>query len=211
MAKRYAYRGEPLDDLVQVAMIALLKAVERFDPERHVEFATFATPTILGELKRHFRDTTWSVRVPRRRRELHLAVRAAIGPLSQRLCRPPDVTDLAHEVGCSEDDVLEALRVGAAYQSLRFEDADSPAAATLASRLGTDDPGFEAAERRSLLEHLLRCLPERERRIVQLRFGDDLTQSQIARIVGVSQMQVSRLLQRSLTRMREDAVRSLAV
>jgi RNA polymerase sigma-B factor len=211
LARRFAFRGEPLEDLEQVAMIALLKAVERFDPDRGVEFTTFATPTILGELKRHFRDTTWMVRVPRRRRELHLAVRAALGPLSQRLGREPDLCDLAHEVGCTEDEVVEALRVGAAYQSVRFEAADGRSAPSLEAHLGAEDPAFEGAEQRSLLGDLLGRLPARERRVVELRFDDDLTQSQIARIVGVSQMQVSRLLQRSLARMRADAARVLAV
>jgi RNA polymerase sigma-B factor len=211
LAKRFAYRGEPLEDLTQVAMIALLKAVERFDPDRNVEFTTFATPTILGELKRHFRDTTWMVRVPRRRRELHLAVRAAVGPLSQRLGRHPDPSDLAEVVGCSPAEVMEALRVGAAYQSVRFEAADGRAARALEPYLGADETGYDTADSRSLLSGLLRALPDRERRVVELRFDAEMTQSQIANVIGVSQMQVSRLLSRSLAHMREEAERTLAV
>jgi RNA polymerase sigma-B factor len=211
LARRFAFRGEPLEDLCQVASIALLKAVERFDPDRHVEFTTFATPTILGELKRHFRDTTWMVRVPRRRRELHLAIRAAVGPLSQTLRRQPEPADLADEVGCTQLEVIEAMRVGAAYQSVRFEGAEGRAAHALEAFLGADEPGYDATDRRSLLRSLVRTLPDRERRVVELRYDGEMTQSQIAVVIGVSQMQVSRLLQRSLTHMRQEAERMLVV
>jgi RNA polymerase sigma-B factor len=151
------------------------------------------------------------VRVPRRRRELHLTIRAAIGPMAQRLGHEPSLAELAEEVGCTEPEALDALRAGASYRSLRFEGVDGRTAPAIEACLGTEEPGYEAADRRALLDTLLRALPERERRVVALRFDRDLTQSQIARIVGVSQMQVSRLLQRSLSRMREDAERLMAV
>jgi RNA polymerase sigma-B factor len=205
LARRFANRGEPFDDLLQVAYLGMLKAVERFDPDRNLEFSTFATATVEGELKRHFRDRTWSVRVPRRPQELHLRLGNAVNDLSQRLKRPPRVPELARELGVTEEDVLEAMEVGGAYRSTSIDakPSDSNEALTLESRLGSHDVGFDLAEHRVLLERLLEELPDRERTIVRLRFFDDMTQTEIAREVGISQMHVSRLLARTLLQLRD--------
>jgi RNA polymerase sigma-B factor len=213
LARRFAQRSEPLDDLVQVAMLGVLKAVERFEPDRNLEFSTFATPTVLGELKRHFRDTTWMVRVPRKAQELHLQVGTAIGALLQRNGRNPTVAELAAELHATEDEVIEAMEVGAAYRATSFDGPrrEDQASSPEDTYLRTDDPGYESTDHRDLLSDLLQRLPERERYIVQLRFVDELTQSEIAQRVGVSQMQVSRLLRRSLAQLRERALRSLEV
>jgi RNA polymerase sigma-B factor len=205
LARRFANRGEPFDDLLQVAYLGMLKAVERFDPGRNLEFSTFASATVEGELKRHFRDRTWSVRVPRRPQELHLRLGNAVNELSQRLKRPPRVPELAEELGVSEDEVLEAMEVGGAYRSSSLEarPTDNREALTLESRLGTPDQGFDLAEHRVVLERLLDELPERERTIVKLRFFHEMTQTEIAQEVGISQMHVSRLLARTLVQLRE--------
>jgi RNA polymerase sigma-B factor len=205
LARRFANRGEPFDDLLQVAQLGMLKAVERFDPDRGLEFSTFATATVEGELKRHFRDRTWSIRVPRRPQELHLRLGNAINDLSQRLKRPPRVAELATELGVDEDAVLEAMEVGGAYRSASLDARpnDSGDALTLEARLGTLDSGFDLAEHRVLLERLLEELPDRERTIVRLRFFEDMTQTEIAQEVGISQMHVSRLLSRTLLQLRE--------
>ncbi len=183
----------------------MLKAVERFDPDRNLEFSTFATATVEGELKRHFRDRTWSIRVPRRPQELHLRLGNAINELSQRLHRPPRVPELAVELGVSQEDVLEAMEVGGAYRSTSLDarPSDSGEALSLESRLGTTDANFDLTEHRVLLERLLEELPERERTIVRLRFFQDMTQTEIAEEVGISQMHVSRLLARTLVQLRE--------
>jgi RNA polymerase sigma-B factor len=205
LARRFANRGEPFDDLLQVAYLGMLKAVERFDPDRGLEFSTFATATVEGELKRHFRDRTWSIRVPRRPQELHLRLGNAVNDLSQRLKRPPRVSELASELGVSEDDVLEAMEVGGAYRSASLDarPADNGETMTLESRLGAHDSGFDLAEHRVLLERLLEELPDRERTIVRLRFFEDMTQTEIAQEVGISQMHVSRLLARTLVQLRD--------
>jgi RNA polymerase sigma-B factor len=205
LARRFANRGEPFDDLLQVAYLGMLKAVERFDPERGLEFSTFATATVEGELKRHFRDKTWSIRVPRRPQELHLRLGNAINDLSQRLKRPPRVAELASELGVSEDAVLEAMEVGGAYRSASLDARpnDGGDSMTLESRLGESDAGFDLTEHRVVLERLLEDLPDRERTIVRLRFFDDMTQTEIAQQVGISQMHVSRLLSRTLLQLRE--------
>jgi RNA polymerase sigma-B factor len=205
LARRFANRGEPFDDLLQVAYLGMLKAVERFDPDRGLEFSTFATATVEGELKRHFRDRTWSIRVPRRPQELHLRLGNAVNELSQRLKRPPRVSELASELGVTEDDVLEAMEVGGAYRSASLDarPADNGETMTLESRLGANDSGFDLAEHRVLLERLLQELPERERTIVRLRFFEDMTQTEIAQEVGISQMHVSRLLARTLVQLRD--------
>lgn len=205
LARRYANRGEPLDDLVQVACLGVLKAVERFDPDRNLEFSTFASATVNGELKRHFRDKTWAIRVPRRAQELHLRLGNAVNECSQRFGRAPSIAEVAAELGVSEDEVLEAMDVARAYRgdSLdRTTDEGAPGAAE--ARLRVDDPGFELAEHRAVLERALESLPARERRIVELRFFEERTQSEIARVVGISQMHVSRLLTRVLDQMREE-------
>jgi RNA polymerase sigma-B factor len=205
LARRFANRGEPFDDLLQVAYLGMLKAVERFDPDRNLEFSTFATATVEGELKRHFRDKTWSVRVPRRPQELHLRLGNVINELSQKLTRPPRVPEVAAELGVREEEVLEAMEVGGAYRSSSLDSrpSDSHDSTTLERRLGTADHGFDLAEHRVLLERVLADLPERERTIVELRFFEDMTQTEIAQHVGISQMHVSRLLSRTLLQLRE--------
>jgi RNA polymerase sigma-B factor len=206
LARRFANRGEQLDDLIQVASIGLVKAVDRFDPERAVEFSTYATHTIVGELKRHFRDKGWAVRAPRRLQELYLRLGQVVATLSQQLGRSPTIAELAVEVQASEEEVLEALEAGQAY---RFASLDAPApgpddegSSTLASQLGEDDPTMAAAEDRAALSPLLDKLPPREQRILFLRFFQGLTQSEIATQLGISQMHVSRLLARSLAQLR---------
>ena len=205
LARRFANRGEPFDDLLQVAYLGMLKAVERFDPERGLEFSTFATATVEGELKRHFRDKTWSVRVPRRPQELHLRLGNVINELSQRLNRPPRVPEVATELGVTDEEVLEAMEVGGAYRSssLDARPSEGHESTSLERRIGTRDHGFALAEDRVLLERVLADLPERERLIVELRFFHDKTQTEIAQEVGISQMHVSRLLGRTLIKLRE--------
>jgi len=202
LAKRFANRSEPLDDLVQAGSIGLIKAVEGFDPDLGFEFAAYATKTIVGELKRHFRDKGWSVRAPRRVQELYLSLGQTIEELSQRLGRSPTVKELAVESGVTEDAVLEALEAGHAYRSTSL-DNPGPEGETLGNRLGTEDFEFDKAEDRAVLLPHLAALPARERLILKLRFVDDLTQSEIAQRVGLSQMHVSRLLARSLAMLHE--------
>ncbi|MDP9452112.1 MAG: RNA polymerase sigma factor SigF [Actinomycetota bacterium] len=205
LARRFANRGEPLDDLVQVASLGLVKAVERFDPARGLEFTTFATPTIVGELKRHFRDKGWAVRVPRRVQELHLRVTGVIDDLQLELGRSPTVAEIAVRAGTSEDEVIEAVDAGSAYRSSsldasRGDDEESPG---LIGQLGDLDPGLARAESRAGLNPLLAELPQREQLMLFLRFYEGKTQSEIAQRLGISQMHVSRLLSRSLERLRE--------
>ncbi|MCU4185814.1 SigB/SigF/SigG family RNA polymerase sigma factor [Acidiferrimicrobium sp. IK] len=207
LARRFANRGEPLDDLVQVASLGLLKAVGRFDPERGVEFSTYATHTIVGELKRHFRDRGWAIRAPRRMQELYLRLGKVVATLGQELGRSPTIAELAAEVEVSEEEVLEALEAGQAY---RFASLDAPAPGdsegeSLATRLGEDDPALLGAEHRATLSPLLSRLPEREQMILHLRFFEGLTQSEIATRLGISQMHVSRLLARSVAQLRAAA------
>jgi RNA polymerase sigma-B factor len=204
LARRFANRGEATDDLLQVAYLGLLKAVERFDVERNYEFSTFATVTIEGELKRHFRDRAWSIRPPRRQQELHLRLGGTVNELSQELKRSPTVSEVALRLGVSDEEVLEAMEAGGAY---RPSSLDAPVAGSdsgeLEQRVGREDGGFEGAEHRVLLESLLERLPEREQVIIRLRFCDELSQAEIAERVGISQMHVSRLLTRTLMQMRE--------
>jgi RNA polymerase sigma-B factor len=207
LARRFVNRGEPIDDLVQVASLGLLKAVDRFDPERGLEFSTYATPTIVGELKRHFRDKGWAVRVPRRVQELHLRLGAVLNTLSQDLGRSPTIAEIAERAEVSEEDVLEALEAGHAY---RFTSLDAPAAGdeenqALSDQLGGEDEGMEEIEHRVALSPLIAQLPPRERTILHLRFFAGRTQSEIATELGISQMHVSRLLARSLTQLRSIA------
>lgn len=206
LAGRFANRGEPRDDLVQVALVGLFKAVERFDPGRGLQFSTFATPTILGELKRHFRDRGWAVRVPRRVQELHLQLGRIVSALGQEAGRSPTPAEVAERAGVSEEEVLEAMEAGSLYRLVSLDGSLTPddEGAELASCLGGDDPEFERIEHRAEIAELLGVLPERERRIVELRFFESMTQSEIAEHVGVSQMHVSRLLSRSLERLREE-------
>jgi len=198
LARRFVNRGEPLDDLRQVALVGLLKAVERFDPHRGLRFSSFATPTITGELKRHFRDRGWAVRVPRRVQELHLQLDRTTAVLSQELGRPPTPAEIATRAGATEEDVLEGMEAGGLYRLASIDSqADDDAPATSA-RLGAEDDELLAVDDRILVENLLEGLPEREQRIVYLRFYEGLTQSEIAEEVGISQMHVSRMLMKSL-------------
>lgn len=201
-ARRFAHKGEPLDDLVQVAMVGILKAVERFDPGFGVVFTTFAVPTVMGELRRHFRDKTWAVHVPRRAKETYQTVSGVVEELSQMLGRSPTVPEIAERANVSVEDVLEALEVGGCYRGVPLSPAsDQDSNDTLP--LGLDDPGFDATDAKITVNGLLAGLSdERERRIIQLRFFDGLSQSQIAAEIGVSQVQISRLLRSSLEKMR---------
>jgi RNA polymerase sigma-B factor len=208
LARRFKNRGEPIEDLIQVALLGLLKAVERFDPGRGLEFSTFATPTIVGELKRHFRDKGWAVRVPRRVQELHLRMGTVVNNLSQELGRSPTIPEIATRAEVSVDEVLEAMEAGRAY---RFSSIDAPAgddddrvASPAAAQLG-EDGGMEEVEQRMLLSPLVASLPKREQMIIHLRFFRGMTQSEIATRLGISQMHVSRLLARSLTQLRDRA------
>jgi RNA polymerase sigma-B factor len=207
LASRFANRGEQRDDLVQVALVGLFKAVERFDPDRGLQFSTFATPTILGELKRHFRDRGWAVRVPRRVQELHLQLGRIVSTLGQEHGRSPTPAEVAERAGVSEEAVLEAMEAGSLYRLVSLDGSVTPddEGGELASCLGDDDPEFERIEHRSEIDELLEVLPARERRIVELRFFEGMTQSEIAERVGVSQMHVSRLLTRSLELLRTEA------
>jgi RNA polymerase sigma-B factor len=207
LARRFANRGEPLDDLVQVASLGLLKAVGRFDPERGVEFSTYATHTIVGELKRHFRDRGWAIRAPRRMQELYLRLGKVVGSLGQELGRSPTIAELAAETQVSEEEVLEALEAGQAY---RFASLDAPAGGdgegeTMGARFGADDPEMLGAEQRATLSPLLQQLAPREQLILHMRFFEGLTQSEIAGRLGISQMHVSRLLARSVAQLRAAA------
>jgi len=204
LARRFTNRGEPLDDLLQVASLGLLKAVDRFDPERGLEFSTYATPTIVGELKRHFRDKGWAVRVPRRVQELHLRLGAVVSTLSQELGRSPTIPEIANAAKVSEEEVVEAIEAGHAY---RFTSLDAPAGgedeSALAHQLGVEDQGLVDSEHRVALSPLIARFPPRERMILHLRFFEGMTQSEIATRLGISQMHVSRLLARSLAQLRE--------
>jgi RNA polymerase sigma-B factor len=202
LARRYANRGESHDDLVQVASLALVKAADRFDPEREVKFSTFAVQYMVGELKRHFRDRGWAVRAPRRIQELYLELGHHIDRLHQDLGRAPTVPELAVAVGTTEDAVLEALEASQGYRAASL-DAPDRTGQSPADALGTDDPEFANADDHSMLSTALRQLSPRDQVIVRLRFVDGLTQSEIAVRLGVSQMQVSRLLASSLRRLRD--------
>jgi len=205
LARRFRNRGEPLDDLVQVATIGLIKSVDRFDLERGVEFSTYATPTIVGEIKRHFRDKGWAIRVPRRLQELKLSLAKATSDLSQKNGRAPTVAELAAHLEMSEEDILEGLESANAYSAVSLDapdagDDDSPA---VADSLGTTDDSLEGVEYRESLKPLLEKLPPREKKILLLRFFGNMTQSQIAAELGISQMHVSRLLARTLAQLRQ--------
>jgi RNA polymerase sigma-B factor len=205
LARRFRNRGEPLEDLVQVGTIGLLKAIERFDLDRKVEFSTYATPTIVGELKRHFRDKGWAVRVPRRLQELHLELTKVVTYLGQELGRSPTVPEIAKAAGLSEEEVLEGLEIAQAYN---FTSLDAPIDSTdsdstsFAEQLGEDDEHLDNLEYRASLAPEMAKLPERERRILYLRFFKAMTQSEIADKLGISQMHVSRLLNRTLITLR---------
>lgn len=203
LARRFAHRGEPVDDLRQVALVGLLKAVERFEPDRGLQFSSFAMPTIVGELKRHFRDRGWAVRVPRRVQELHLELDRTIGTLSQELGRPPTPREIADRAGVQEEDVLESMEAGSLYRlaSLDGMRGGDDSSIPPPERIGGVDPELDSVDDRVALGELLAILPEREQTIVYLRFFEGLTQSEIAEQIGISQMHVSRLLVRSLEKL----------
>lgn len=204
LARRFDNRGVPLDDLVQVASLGLLKAIERFEPERGLEFSTFATPTIIGELKRHFRDKGWSVRVPRRVQELHVRLNTLVNELTQQLGRSPSIPELALAARASEEEVLEAMEASQAYRSasLDIPDEDGGTSSSQA-HLGQVDDGPLHIENKLVVERLLASLPPREQLMMRLRFFEELTQSEIADRLGISQMHVSRLLARCLDQFRD--------
>ena len=206
LARRYSYRGEQLEDLVQIGAIGLIKAIDRFDLERGVELTTYATPNIIGEIKRHFRDKGWSVRVPRGLQELNVQLSRLMEQLTVQLSRSPTIPELAKAAGVEEEEVLEALESGRAYTSLSLSvgggGGDDDDLDPLES-LGTEEHQYEVSEDRAVLAPGFKVLDERERHILQLRFFEGLTQSQIAQQVGISQMHVSRLIRRSLEKIRE--------
>jgi RNA polymerase sigma-B factor len=203
LARRFAGRGEPLDDLIQVGTIGLIKAVDRFDRERGVEFSTYATPTVVGEIKRHFRDKGWTVRVPRRLQELRAALSGATADLTQTLGRAPTVAELASHLKIGEEEVLEGLESANAYTAVSIEASDGEGGLSVADTLGDYDDALEGVEYRESIKPLLASLPPRERRILMLRFFGNQTQSQIAADLGISQMHVSRLLARTLAQLRD--------
>jgi len=205
LARRYSYRGEQLDDLVQIGSIGLIKAIDRFDPSRGLEFSTYATPTILGEIKRHFRDKGWAIRVPRRLQELRLAISSASAELLQELGRSPTMAELAARMEVSEEELIEGLESANAYSTLSLDAPDSSddSAVRMIDTLGEDDAALEHVENRETIKPLLAQLDPREKHILTLRFFRGMTQSQIAQEIGVSQMHVSRLLARTLARLRE--------
>jgi RNA polymerase sigma-B factor len=204
LARRFGGRGEAMDDLEQIATLGLLKAVERFEPERGLAFSTFATPTISGEIKRHFRDRSWSVRVPRALQELGLRLTATVGDLTNELGRSPTIAEIAERIEVDPEAILEAMEANRAFATQSL-DAPMPGDdRTLGDTLGGDEPGLDQIEHEMVVGDLLSRLPEREQRILRLRFYDGLTQTEIAARVGISQMHVSRLLARALDTLRRD-------
>lgn len=206
-ARRFADRGEPLDDLLQVGMLGVLKAVDRFDPSHGTSFVSFALPTVLGELRRHFRDTTWAVRVPRRLKDLHVDVGGAVEYLATENGRPPTPERIAVHLRIPLEQVLEALDAGAAYRSVPLNisgERDDDDARSSGVLRGDIDPALAAAEDRVLLRQAMGHLPERERHIIDLRFAQGLSQSEIAALVGVSQVHVSRLLRKSIRLLQQE-------
>jgi RNA polymerase sigma-B factor len=208
LARRYQRGGEQLDDLVQVASLGLLKAIDRFDPERETAFSSFAVPTILGELKRHFRDKGWSVRVPRDLQEMAVRVDRVADEMSREIGRAPTPAEIAERTGGTLEQVLEAREAAAAYRAVSLDRPradDEESGESYADAFGEEDPGYRLAEESATVDRLMRVLSEREREVLRLRFEEDLTQSEIGRRVGVSQMHVSRLIRQSIARLREEA------
>jgi RNA polymerase sigma-B factor len=208
LARRYSYRGEQLDDLVQIGAIGLIKAIDRFDVNRGVELTTYATPNIIGEIKRHFRDRGWSVRVPRGLQELNIQLSRLIEDLTVQNGRSPTIPELAKAAGVTDEEVLEALESGRAYSSLSLSAGsggqDDDSELDPLESLGTKEHQYAVSEDRAVLAPGFRVLDERERKILHLRFFEGLTQSQIAQQVGISQMHVSRLIRRSLEKIRNE-------
>ncbi|MEO5662809.1 MAG: RNA polymerase sigma factor SigF [Nocardioides sp.] len=204
-ARRFRNRGEPPEDLVQVGTIGLIKAVDRFDTERGVEFSTYATPTIIGEIKRYFRDKGWAIRVPRRLQELRMQITATTAELTQKLGRSPTPRELGEAIGCSVEEIIEGMESSNAYSTLSLDASDSSddGPPSLLDSLGVDDHNLEHVDIRESIKPLLEGLDPREKRILLLRFFKNMTQSQIAEEIGVSQMHVSRLLTKTLKQLRE--------
>lgn len=205
LASKFKNRGEPLDDLVQVGTIGLIKAIDRFDPERGLEFTTYATPTILGEIKRHFRDKGWSVRVPRRLQELSSKVNQATDELTKELQRTPSTEEVASKLGVTVEEVLEAMESSSAYSSVPLEsggsdDDDAPA---VIDHYASVDQDLAASDDRMVIEDTIKEFSPREQEVIRMRFNDNLTQVEIAKRLGVSQVQVSRLLRRTLKKLQE--------
>ena len=206
LASKFKNRGEPLDDLVQVGTIGLIKAIDRFDPERGLELTTYATPTILGEIKRHFRDKGWSIRVPRRLQELSAKVNQATDELTVELQRSPSVEEIAAKLGVGAEEILEAMESSGAYTSVSLEaggSSEDDEAPALIDRLGSVDEDLDASDDRMVIDDAIRDFSPREQEIVRMRFIDGLTQVEIAKRLGVSQVQVSRLLRRTLKKLQE--------
>jgi RNA polymerase sigma-B factor len=203
LARRYAGRGEPFDDLVQVAVVGLIKAVDRYEADRGVDFAAYAIPTVLGEVKRHFRDRTWSIRVPRRLQEIRMRITAANNTLAQELGRAPTVPEIAEHLGVSDEEIVEGLEGARAYRSASLSaPVGEEGAMELGDTLGGEDAGYGLVELRLALGPAMATLGKREQQIVSLRFYGNQTQTQIAEQLGISQMHVSRLLARSMVALR---------
>jgi RNA polymerase sigma-B factor len=212
LALRYQRSFESIDDLFQVASVGLVKAVDGFDPDRGIAFSSYAVPTILGEIKRHFRDRTWAVRVPRDLQELSLRVDRSVTELGERRQRQPSVNEVAAELRISEEEVLEAMQAGGAQRTLSFDmpRGSGDDAAALADSIGVCESGFERAEDRATTEALMRMLTERERDILRMRFVEDMTQAEIGEVAGISQMQVSRIIRQAIARMHAVATHRMA-
>jgi RNA polymerase sigma-B factor len=211
LASRYRHTGEPMDDLIQVANMALVKAIDRFDPERKTAFSSFAVPTILGELKRYFRDHSWSVHVPRELQERAAKVNKAIEALSKQTGRSPSVKEIATKLDLDLEQVLEALEAAQAFDAASLEAERAGADGSpmrLGDTVGEEEPGFELVEYGASIDPVLAGMPHRTRRILHLRFVEDMTQAQIAEEVGVSQMHVSRIIREALTELREAVAES---
>jgi RNA polymerase sigma-B factor len=206
LARRYARSNEPLDDLIQVASLGLLKAIDRFDPTRPTAFSSFAVPTILGELKRHFRDKGWSLRVPRDLQELAVRVERVADGLESELRRAPTADEIAQRIGVRTEQVLDAREAAGAYRAVSLDGPrdDAEAGGELVDVIGVEDPGYHLVDEAATVERLMMVLSDREREVLRLRFAEDLTQTEISRIVGVSQMQVSRIIRQALRTLRED-------
>ena len=206
LARRYQHAGEPLEDLVQVASVGLLKAIDRFDPTRDTAFSSFAVPTILGELKRHFRDKGWSVRVPRDLQELAVKMERLTDLLGRELGRAPTVEELAQRASVTVEQVLEAREASSAYRAISLDrPRDEDDEEGMGGGYGAEDPGFGLAEDAATVERLMKVLTDRERQVLRLRFAEDLTQSEIGALVGVSQMHVSRIIRQAVARLRAAA------
>ena len=208
LANKFKNRGEPLDDLMQVGYLALLKAIDGFDPDRGLEFTTYATPTILGEIKRHFRDKGWNVRVPRRLQELSTKVNDATDALTAELQRPPKVDEVAERLGITVDEVLEAMEASSAYSAVPLESpstsgGDGEDAPTILDRFAANDEDLDATDDRLDVQKAIAELSPREREVVQMRFEEGLTQIEMAERLGISQVQVSRLLRRTMMKLRD--------